>query len=81
MKHRRPSFIRPPQQARVDLTAADLAVIVGALLIILGTILIVAIAAASSAPRPTTLGPERSDRAYCWYTSDPCSARDQLVTK
>ena len=81
MKRRRPTFIRLAWDERTVLSPAEFAIVISAIVLTLVTMLIVlfGIPSAASSNATQILGPERSDRAYCWYVSDPCS--NQLPTK
>ena len=75
---RRSTFVHRPWWEHTGVTRRDAVVVVGAFTVAV-IAAVVALSAPAATPRPQPLGPERSDRAYCWYVSDPCSA--QLVTK
>lgn len=77
---RRSTFVRRTWAEHTSVTRRDAVVVVGAFTVAV-IAAVVALSAQAATPRPATLGPERSDRAYCWYVSDPCSTHDQLPTK
>lgn len=72
MKHRS-TFIHRTWRERAGATRRE-AVVVTAAFALTVIAVVIALSAPAATPRPQPLGPERSDRAYCWYVSDPCSA-------
>ena len=83
MNRRRKTFIRHAWDERDILSPAQFALTMGAIVLTLACMLVILVGGPLATPgkAPGTLGPERSDRAYCWYVSDPCSPHNQLPTK
>ena len=80
---RRKTYIEDALSERVTLSRFEYALVLGAISVVIACMLVVLIGGplGVTAKAPGTLGPERSDRAYCWYVSDPCSPHNQLTTK
>ena len=81
MKRRRSTFIRYAWDEREALSPVEFSIALGAILLTLITMIVILLSGPAVAPStaPHVLGPERGDRAYCWYVSNPCN--DQLPTK
>ena len=81
MKRRRSTFIRHAWGEREALSLVEFSIALGAILFTLITMIAILLSGPAVAPStaPHVLGPERGDRAYCWYVSNPCN--DQLPTK
>ena len=72
---RRSTFVPRSRDRQTALSIHELVLIFGTIVLTLLIMLMIAVSAAKHpTPQPGVLGPERGDRAYCWYVSDPCSA-------